>query len=71
MTTLTLTTWAGLDKYRVRCSGTGARFGNWYHVRAESENGGRISCLISREAFDRLPAVFDVGHVLAEGGEIL
>lgn len=66
-----LTTWTDPDKYRWTSAGTGEKYGKLYHVRAVSEHGGRISFLISREAFDRLPAFFDIGHILAEGGEIL
>lgn len=71
MTAATVTTWTGCNRYRVTSHGAG-KSADFWHVRAETEDGRqRLTFLISREAFARLPPLFEIGHVLAEGGTIL
>ena len=71
MKAITITTWEDRSKYRTQSHGAGDFRPGMVHVRAASDYGGRINFMISREAFDRLPGQYDIGHILAEGGTIL
>lgn len=61
------TTWGDHGKYSVTRVVQG---GKLCQVTAKNPRGATLTFTISREACDRLPKQFDVGHVLAEGGTI-